>query len=83
MSRYRQEPDEDDEDVWAALAEEAIRRERLRRRLVHPLQVDPPPDDDDIDTSDIPELDASFFEGATLTLPGEPLIGADDDDDNL
>lgn len=30
--------------------------------------------DDDIDTSEIPELDASFFANAILTRPGESLI---------
>src|SRR5689334_24116965 len=30
--------------------------------------------DEDIDTSEIPELGASFFAGAILTRPGENLI---------
>ena len=30
--------------------------------------------DEDIDTSDVPELGPEFFEEAVLTRPGEPLI---------
>ena len=60
--------------VWASNEYSKLHPEVVSTAAYKALDRGTVPADEEIDISEIPELDASFFEGAILVRPGESLI---------